>query len=47
LGQTLGTGILASVLHLSHPLAGSPVIVLTIFVGGPLSILFILPAFVL
>jgi hypothetical protein len=43
----IGTGILASVLNLPHPLEGSPIIVLTIFIGGPLSILFILPAFIL
>jgi len=43
----VGTSLLASVCNMPHPLTGSPVIVLTIFIGGPLSILFIVPAFVL
>lgn len=43
----IGTAILASLFGSTHPLAGSPVIVLTIFFGGPLSMLFIVPAFLL
>jgi len=43
----IGTGILASVFNFSHPLAGSPIIVLTIFIGAPFSLLFTVPAFVL
>lgn len=44
---TIGTGIAASLLGLSHPLEGTGTIVVSIFVIGPLSIFVVLPAAVL
>jgi hypothetical protein len=44
---TIGSGIMASLLHLSHPLEGSGTIVVSIFLIGPLSIFVVLPATVL
>ncbi len=44
---TIGTATLATLLNLPHPLAGSPFVVSTILLGGPISIVFIIPAFVL
>ena len=41
---TIGTAIVASVLNLPYPSGASGVIVVTIFILGPASILFVLPA---
>lgn len=44
---TIGTGIITSLLQLSHPLEGTGTIVVSIFLIGPLSIFVVLPAAVL
>jgi len=43
----IGTAFLATQLNLSYFLAGSPFLVITVFLGGPISIVFIIPAFFL
>ena len=44
---TIGTAVAASVLNLPYPHQASAVIVVTIFILGPVSILFVLPATIL